>query len=105
MKSFLKSLLKHPISVTFYVLYTALCVMILISNIRYQLWINANPGKHAVSYGEGIMYGFLGLVMVGAVFEFVLMLNAIVRKQSGFYVWMMLTVVIQTVAVIAETQV
>jgi hypothetical protein len=74
--------------------------MIFISNIRYDQWLAANPGKISVSYGEGIMYGIFFLVMTGAVFGFVLLINAIVRKQSAFYLWLVLVIIIQTVTVI-----
>ena len=101
MKPFFNLLLKHPVSVVFYLLYTALCAMVLTSNIRYHHWIAANPGRHGVSYGEGIMYGILYLLIIGAVFGLVLIANAVVRKQPAFYLWLLLLVAIQTVAAIA----
>ncbi|MGZ3945572.1 MAG: hypothetical protein ACXVJB_11560 [Mucilaginibacter sp.] len=101
MAPFFKTLLEHPVSVVFYLLYTALCGLIMTSNIRYHHWLVANPGKHGVSYGEGIMFGILFLLMVGGIFGLILIINAIVRKQPAFYVWLLLLVFIQTVVAIA----
>jgi|GEM_PF-2025980 len=100
-KPFFKTLFKHPISVVFHLVYTALCVLIMTSNIRYHRWLIANPGKHGVSYGEGIMFGILLLLMVGGIFGLILIINAVVRKQPAFYMWLLLLVFIQTVAAIA----
>lgn len=101
MESFLKTLFKHPISLAFYLLYTALCVLIFTSNIRHRHWVAANPGYHGVSYGEGIMYGIFFLIMLGTVFGLVLLMNAVVRKQPVFYLSLLLVIVVQTVAAIA----
>ena len=101
MKSFFKTLLKHPVSVSCSLLYTALCALVFMSNIRYNRWLAANPKGHYLSYGEGIMYGIFFLIMTGAVFGFVLIINAIVRKQPVFYLWLLLIIVVQAVAAIA----
>jgi hypothetical protein len=101
MTPFFNLLLKHPVSVMFYLLYTALCAKVLTSNIKFHHWLAANPGHHSVSYGEGIVYSILFLLMVGGIFGLVLIINAIIRKQSAFYLWLLLLLFIQTIASIA----
>jgi len=52
--------------------------------------------QHSISYGEGIAYMTFFLVIIGAIFGLVLLVNALVRKQIVFYVWLMAIIFIQT---------
>jgi hypothetical protein len=47
------------------------------------------------------MYGILLLWMVFGIFGFVLLINAVARRQPMFYLWLLLIIFIQTVAAVA----
>ena len=98
MKLFFETLLKHPISVACYGLYSWLCYQIYSGKIEHDHWLKANRNNpHALGYGEGIGYSMIFLVVVGAMFGLVLLVNALVRKQVVFYMWLGVVVFIQTI--------
>ena len=96
MKAFFQILLKHPISIIFYGIYSWFCVKSFIAFRQYHFWLAGNH-EHSISYGEGIGYLSIFLILFAVIFCFILLINAIARKQFLFYCWLVFIIFSQTI--------
>jgi hypothetical protein len=95
----LKFLKKYPVSLFCYVLYTLLCYRTLVVGLEFHERMLKNPKKSGIALGgEEVAYLDIFLVLVAGVFLFILLINVIVKKETRLYLWLMLVIVVQTVA-------
>jgi hypothetical protein len=98
MNAALRFLKKYPASIVCYMLYTLLCYRTLEIGLEFHERMRKNPDRSGISLGgEAVAYLDIFLVLVTGIFLLVILINAIVRKEKAFYLWMSLVIVVQTV--------
>jgi TRAP-type C4-dicarboxylate transport system permease small subunit len=80
------TLRKHPLSIVFFMLYSWFCYIQVRSHLRFtEASAHINQGER-VTWGEGLMYGLLMLIVFSIIFVIITMFLAALRKeQSKFY--------------------
>ncbi len=94
---------KHPLAIIFWLLYTLLCIHLLILSLHFDDQDKTNSGLSRIALGgEGAMLSDIFLVIVGGIFFVVNCGYAIdSRKERKFYLCLMLFILVETVAVFA----
>jgi len=67
---------------------------------EFHQWSKSNPHTHNVGYGEGIVYSGILLIAVAMIFALVILINIIISKKIGFYLWLMMIILVQTIIIL-----
>jgi len=85
----------YPISVIFYILYLSFASLILSTSIRLK-----NMHAPHLTLGEGLMYGYFFMIIIGLIFFLIILVNWVVRvKQRKFYSWLLCLIVLLPAAI------
>jgi len=88
---------KHPVAITFYILYTMLCIRLLIITKQFHQRIIDNPGRGGICFG-GEEVALAIVFLFGAIFFFINLIYACVKiNETYFYLWLMLVIVVQPI--------
>ncbi len=95
MKAFFRSLLRHPISIIFYAIYTWVCLGANSANLKFAKWLEANANQTAITANEVAFWLTIAVVVITLLFALVLAINAALRKGDKFYLWLLSIVILQ----------
>ena len=99
MKSVYQFFKQFPLSIIVYLCYTLLVLMILRIEWRIKNTVYSNHGERLV-VGEGLMYGLLFLFLFAIIYGITILINALIKKQSKFYWWLLLAIIAPLIVVI-----
>jgi hypothetical protein len=99
MNLLLQFLKRHLIALIFYVLYTLLCIRVLIIFMQFQEALkHRKPGESGIMLGgEGVAFLGFFLGIMASVYVLAFFINGIVRKtDNSFYFGLCLIIAVQT---------
>jgi len=72
----------YPISIIFYILYLSFASLVLLLDIRLK-----NMREPHLTLGEGLMYGYFFMIIIGLIFSIIILINwGYAYNSAGFMV-------------------
>ena len=101
MNAILNLLKKHPVAITFLILYTLFCIHAVNLEFQLQERIKENPGISGIEAGgEGVGFTDFFLMIFGGIFFMICSGYAIAKpKEPWFYLLIIFIIIIETVTV------
>jgi hypothetical protein len=91
-----QTLKDHPVAIVFSILYGSLWWDYL--NVHHKLEVYRMRGESTVSYGEGVAYTMLFILLFGFIFTLATLINAVFEKgQRTFYLILSLLIILPAV--------
>jgi hypothetical protein len=90
MKAALQTIVKHPVAIAIYLLYSYFSFLILRGNWRYKQALPIIDSGERVAWGEGVMYGVVLLFFVAVIFATgVVIASLFYKEEKKFYLWLL----------------
>ena len=102
MKTFTRTLTKHIPATIVLLLFTFICVIVVIRGIEYREWFDKRPDKgHFVGANEGGMYAEIFIAFAGGIYIVINgFLSAFSKNESKFYLWLCLIILIEIIGTV-----
>lgn len=86
----------HPISILFYLIYLSFASLVLLTAIRLK-----KMREPHLTLGEGLMFAYFFLIIIGLIFSLVILINWVVRvNQRRFYGWLLCLIALLPIVII-----
>ena len=92
---------RHPIAITFYLLYLTICYHLLANILLFHKQVKIHPEKSGVANGgEIIGYSWVFLIFLAGIFVVSALINiAFTKTQHKFYLWLCTLIIIPLIII------